>query len=80
VRFLRLLLAAAAYFAAAKVGLSVASAAEQVTLVWPPTGLALAAIVIVGSDIWPGIALGAFLANVTAHEPVLTAAGVAAGK
>jgi PAS domain S-box-containing protein len=76
---LRLLLTAAAYFGAAKLGLSVASLAEQVTLVWPPTGLALAAVVILGPRIWPGIALGAFLANATANEPVLTAAGIAAG-
>jgi PAS domain S-box-containing protein len=74
------LVTAAVYVAAAKVGLSLAFAAEQVTTVWPPTGIAIAAIVRFGPR-WtgPAIALGAFLANVTANEPVATAAGIAAG-
>ena len=71
---------AAVYVLAAKLGLSLAFVAEQVTTVWPPTGIAIAAIVLLGPR-WtcPGIALGAFVANVTAREPVLTAAGIAAG-
>ena len=52
-------LVAAAYFGAAKVGLSLAFVAEQVTAVWPPTGIALAALLLFGSRAWPGIALGA---------------------
>lgn len=67
------------YFAGAKLGLSMAVVAPQVTTVWPPTGIALAAILLLGLRAWPGIALGAFLANVTANEPVATAAGIAAG-
>src|SRR5262249_53310738 len=54
--------------------------AEQVTAVWPPTGIALAALLLFGYRVWPGIALGAFLANVTAPgETVGTAAGIALG-
>ena len=70
---------AAVYFAAAKLGLSLAFEANQVTAVWPPTGIALAAVALYGPRVWPGIALGAFLANVTAAEPVATALGIAAG-
>jgi PAS domain S-box-containing protein len=70
---------AAAYVGAAKLGLGLAFAAEQVSAVWPPTGIALAAVLLLGYRAWPGIALGAFLANVTAHEPVGTACGIAAG-
>ncbi len=70
---------AAAYLVAAKFGLSVTFVAEQVTLVWAPTGIALAAVVLVGPRAWIGVALGAFLANVTAHENVGTAVGIAAG-
>jgi signal transduction histidine kinase/integral membrane sensor domain MASE1/ActR/RegA family two-component response regulator len=73
------LVLAAVYFGAAKLGLALAFQAEQVTAVWPPTGIALAAILLYGSGAWPGIALGAFLANVTAHEPLVTACGIAAG-
>ncbi|HYR97290.1 MAG TPA: MASE1 domain-containing protein, partial [Candidatus Binatus sp.] len=67
------------YFTAAKLGLSVAFDAEQVTTVWPPTGIALAAVLLLGWRIWPAIALGALLANATAHEPLSTACAIAAG-
>ncbi len=70
---------AAVYFGAAKLGLGMAFAAEQVSAVWPPTGIALAALLLLGYRFWPGVALGAFLANVTAHEPIATACGIAAG-
>src|SRR6516162_580298 len=70
---------AAAYFVAAKVGLSMAFVAEQVTAVWPPTGIALAAILLLGYRAWPGIALGAFLVNSTTNAPLATAAGIALG-
>ena len=70
---------AAAYFVAAKVGLSMAFVAEQVTAVWPPTGIALAAILLLGYRAWPGIALGAFLVNGTTNAPLPTAAGIALG-
>lgn len=68
-----------AYFLAAKLGLSMAVEAEQVTLVWPAAGIALASLILFGGRVWPGVALGAFLANVTAEEPVLTALGIATG-
>ena len=42
--WLRVALLAAAYLGAAKVGLTMAFVAEQVTAVWPPTGIALAAL------------------------------------
>jgi PAS domain S-box-containing protein len=76
-----MLATAALYVAAAKLGLSLAVVAEQVTTVWPPTGIAIAAVWLLGPR-WtaPGIALGAFLANVTApREHVSTALGIAAG-
>jgi integral membrane sensor domain MASE1 len=70
---------AAIYFVAAKLGLSMAVTAEQVSAVWPPTGIALAAILIFGYRIWPGILLGAFIANATANESVGTACAIALG-
>src|SRR6185436_14145484 len=48
--------------------------------VWPPTGIALATVLLCGPTwTWPGIALGAFFANLLSNEPVLTAMGIAAG-
>jgi len=70
---------AAVYFGAAKLGLTMAFVAEQVTTVWPATGIALAAVVVLGPSVWPAIALGALLANLTVHEPLGTAAAIAAG-
>src|SRR5262245_57015477 len=75
----RIVALAAAYFAAAKLGLAFAFVAPQVTPVWPPTGIALAALLVMGPHLWPGIAFGAFLANVTTQEPLLTAVGIATG-
>src|SRR5262249_52186402 len=72
-------LLAAVYFGAAKLGLTMAFVAEQVTAVWPPTGIALAALLFFGYRAWPAIALGAFLANATVNEPLATATGIAVG-
>ncbi len=70
---------AAAYFGSAKLGLALAFSNESVTAVWPPTGIALAALVLWGRSLWPGVLLGAFLANVTTDVSVYTAAGIAVG-
>src|SRR5207248_272782 len=79
-KHIRLPLAIAAlYVIAAKFGFTMAFTAEQVTLVWPPTGLALAAILLLGNGVWPGIFVGAFVANITTHEPFAVALAIAAG-
>jgi two-component system, NarL family, sensor histidine kinase FusK len=70
---------AAVYFAAAKVGLSLAFVHPSATAVWPPAGIALAAFLLFGKRVWPGIALGAFLANATTAGSLATSAGIAAG-
>jgi PAS domain S-box-containing protein len=75
----RIVVLAVVYFAAAKLGLSMAVSAEQVSAVWPPTGVALSAVLVFGFRMWPGIAFGAFTANITANEPIGTAAGIAIG-
>ncbi|MBM3267972.1 MAG: MASE1 domain-containing protein [Candidatus Sericytochromatia bacterium] len=54
---------AGVYVAASRVGLSIATLHENVTAVWPPSGIALAAVLVLGPGIWPGIWLGALLAN-----------------
>lgn len=55
---------AAAYFLAAEIGLELALVRGQVTPLWPPTGIALACLLLFGMRCWPGITLGAFAANV----------------
>ena len=51
------------YFAAAELGLSLASLHTNVTPVWPPAGIAIASLLIFGPRLWPGIFLGALAAN-----------------
>ncbi len=75
----RVAIVAGGYFGVAKLGLLVAFANSSVTAVWPPSGLALAAAVIWGWRIWPGIALGAFLANLTTQGSVLAVCGISLG-
>jgi signal transduction histidine kinase len=76
----RLLILAAAYLVLAKLGLHVATVGRSVTLVWPPTGLALAALLLGSRRLWPGVAAGAFLVNfMTPGVSALTAAAIAAG-
>jgi integral membrane sensor domain MASE1/serine phosphatase RsbU (regulator of sigma subunit) len=70
---------AGAYYGAAKLGLSLAFTTPSVTAVWPPTGIALAAVLIFGYRVWPGIALGAFLANAWTDVPVYTTLGITTG-
>lgn len=67
------------YFAAAQVGLAFAVVGSTVTLAWPPSGIALVAILVFGYRIAFGIALGAFLANAWTGLPPLVAAGIAIG-
>jgi signal transduction histidine kinase len=67
------------YFAAARAGLSMAFVAVQVTVVWPPSGIAVAALLLYGRRMWPGVLLGAFFDNVIASEPVWVAATIAGG-
>ena len=56
---------AAVYFCAGKFGLSLASVNVSVSPVWPPTGIALAALLVWGQRLWPGVFIGAFLVNIT---------------
>lgn len=55
----------AAYYLAARIGLANAVIRGQVTPLWPPTGVAIAILCWFGPKALPGIALGAFLVNVT---------------
>ncbi len=70
---------AAIYFGSAQLGLSLASAHRNVSLIWPSTGIALAAVLLLGYWVWPAVALGAFLANAATGLSLFTAGGIAVG-
>jgi PAS domain S-box-containing protein len=67
------------YVAAAAFGLSLASLHNNVSPVWPPTGIAIACVLLFGLRIWPAVFLGAFLANLRTDVSVPTAAAIATG-
>jgi PAS domain S-box-containing protein len=73
------LLLAALYVGAAQFGFLAAPAHRVVSSVWPPAGLAVAALVLLGAGLWPGVALGALVANLTGGVPLAGAMVIAVG-
>jgi two-component system, NarL family, sensor histidine kinase FusK len=67
------------YFVAARLGLAVPFTTGNVSPVWPAAGIALASLLLLGYPVWPGIAMGAFLANLLSPIPHIAAAGLAVG-
>jgi integral membrane sensor domain MASE1 len=70
---------AAVYFGAAKLGLAFAYIHTHVSPIWPPTGIAIAALLLFGNRVAPAIFVGAFLANANAPVNFAAAAGIAFG-
>jgi integral membrane sensor domain MASE1 len=70
---------AAAYFVLGKLGLSLAVVNPSASAVWPPTGLALAAVLVLGARAWPGVFLGAVLVNFTTASSLPVSLAIAAG-
>ena len=68
-----------AYLVTARLGLKVDAVSGFATLVWPPTGIALFALVAVGYRLWPAVFAGALIANLFTGAPLLVAMGIAAG-
>src|SRR3982074_3338151 len=67
------------YFVLAKGGLALALIHPSASAIWPPTGFALAAIVLWGYRAWPAIFLAAMIANATAAGSIGTAISIATG-
>ncbi len=70
---------AATYFIVGKAGLMLAFVHPSATAVWPPAGITLAAFLLLGNRIWPGIFLGAFMVNITTAGSFATSLGIALG-
>src|SRR5205809_6812155 len=74
-----LLVLGGVYVVAGKLGLALAFVHASGSAVWPPTGIALAATLLLGYRVWRALLLGAFLVNVTTAGSVWTSLGIAGG-
>jgi PAS domain S-box-containing protein len=70
---------ALAYFMAGRLGLGLTPELAGSAPVWPPTGLALAGLLVFGYRLAPGVFLGAYLVNLAAASSVIAASVGAAG-
>src|SRR5256885_8935772 len=67
------------YFIAGKLSLQLAFVNPSASPVWPPAGIALAALLVFGYRVWPAIFVGAFFVNVTHAGNIFTSIGIACG-
>lgn len=70
---------AVVYVVAGKLGLTLAFLNASATPVWPATGIALSALLLLGYGAWPAIFVGAFLVNVTTTGGAVSSLGIALG-
>ncbi|HEY3328131.1 MAG TPA: EAL domain-containing protein [Novimethylophilus sp.] len=76
---LRIVALSGLYLAGAQLGLEFAAFGGNVSLIWPPSGIALAAFLIYGLRMWPGVVIGAALsATISSHSPVFALGQIAA--
>src|SRR5882672_14549 len=76
---LQLALVALAYWLTALISLRLALVHGQVTPIWPPTGIALVAILVFGRRVWPAIFVAALAVNLPLGPSPVGAAVIAAG-
>jgi serine phosphatase RsbU (regulator of sigma subunit)/integral membrane sensor domain MASE1 len=74
-----LVLVGLAYYVGARLGLTLSLVEKNVTPLWPPTGIAVAAFLVLGRKMWPGVAVAAFAVNLPISEGAVAAAATAAG-
>jgi diguanylate cyclase (GGDEF)-like protein len=69
----------AIYFGLGKVGLAIGGFSEATTALWPPSGFALAAVIIFGRSVWRAVAAGSFFVYWTTTGFLTASAMIAAG-
>jgi signal transduction histidine kinase len=75
----KILILAVIYHLAARVGLKMAYVQANTSPVWPPTGIGLAALLIFGYRLWPGISLGVLIGSLLTGAPFSLALGITIG-
>ena len=68
-----------AYYVAARLSLRFSLVGEVVTPIWPPTGIAVVALLGFGLRLWPAVTVAAFLVNATINDSISAAAMIAVG-
>jgi len=76
---LKIITLALIYHLAARLGLVMAYVQINTSPVWPPTGIALAALLIFGYSLWPGISLGVLAGSLLTGAPLGLALGMTLG-
>jgi integral membrane sensor domain MASE1 len=74
-----IVLVGAAYYLGARLGLNLSLIEENVTPLWPPSGIALAAFVLFGRSMWPAVACAALAVNLPISTGLLPALFTALG-
>lgn len=69
--FAQLLLVAVLYYITGRLGLLLAVPPGFATAIWPPSGIALAAVLVYGYRVWPGILIGSFILNLSIADSQL---------
>jgi PAS domain S-box-containing protein len=72
-------LLAVAYFIAAKAALLFAIPPGYASPIWPPSGIALAVLLVSGTRLWPGVWLGSLAANLPIEASLFSAVVIASG-
>ncbi|HJT45057.1 MAG TPA: MASE1 domain-containing protein, partial [Chthoniobacterales bacterium] len=67
------------YFVAGYFSLKLAFVNSSASPVWPPAGIALAALIVFGYRMWPAIFVGAFFVNLSTAGNFITSIGIAGG-
>lgn len=67
------------YHLAARLGLTMASVQMNTSPFWPPAGIAIAALALLGFRVWPGVTLGVFVGSLLTGADALVASGLAIG-
>ncbi|MGH3470995.1 MAG: SpoIIE family protein phosphatase [Nocardioidaceae bacterium] len=78
-QFAALVVVGVAYYLGARIGLSLSLVERNVTPLWPPTGIALAAYILLGRSVWPAVAVAALAVNLPISAGLLPAATTSAG-
>ena len=77
--FYGIILLGAVYHLAARLGLLMANVQPNTSPVWPPTGIAISALLLFGKKYWPGITLGVFLGYLLNNNSLNVTIGLAIG-